>query len=68
MMSLMTEFANWVDSLPESIGLLLLGAILFALTNAMRRAPASAEPRKKAPMVRRRMGSPAGFTAQRGRS
>ena len=70
MMSLITEFTNWITTLPEPLSLLLLGSFLIAITFTLRRAPAAAGPQRKPrpKLVHRRIGSARGLTAQRGHS
>jgi len=71
MLPLLTDFTAWIAKLPEPVGLLLLGALLISMTFWRRRVPASAVERPPAPrpkVVRRRITSATGLTAQRGRS
>lgn len=67
MLSPITEFTNWITTLPEPAGLLLLGAVLIALTSRLRRLRA-AELEPASNVVRRRLPSATGLTAQRGHS
>ena len=65
MLSLLKEFTTWITTLPEPAGLLLLGTTLISLTSRMRRVHAP-EPTPR--VVRRRVRSTTGLTAQRGHS
>ena len=67
MLSLITEFTTWITTLPEPVGLLLLGTVLISITARRRRvhAPEIAPAPK---VVRRRVRSTTGLTAQRGHS
>ncbi len=67
MLSPIVEFANWITTLPESAGLLLLGGVLILITSRLRRVPAAElEPTPK--VASRRMPPTTGLTAQRGHS
>ena len=65
MAPLLTEFTAWITKLPEPVGLLLLGAVLISMTSRMRRVR-TPEPAPR--VVRRRIRSATGLTAQRGHS
>lgn len=65
MLSLLTEFTTWITTLPEPAGLLLLGIVLISMTSRMRRVR-TPEPAPR--VVRRRIRSATGLTAQRGHS
>jgi len=63
MLSLLTELTTWITTLPEPAGLLLMGVVLISITSRMRRVRTpEAAPR----VVRRRIRSAPGLTAQRG--
>ena len=65
MLSLFTEVTVWITTLPEPAGLLLLGVVLISITSRMRRVHA---PVPTPRVVRRRIRSATGLTAQRGHS
>jgi hypothetical protein len=67
MLSLITELTNWITTLPEPAGLLLLGAALISMTSWLRRVPA-ADLDRTPKVVRRRIPSATRLAAQRGHS
>jgi hypothetical protein len=66
-MSLITALTTWITTLPEPAALLLLGAALIAITFRRRRVHV-AEATPSPTVVRRRIPSATGLTAQRGHS
>jgi hypothetical protein len=70
MAPLLTEFTAWITKLPEPVGLLLLGAVLISMASRRRHVPAGeiAPPTPTSKVVRRRIPSSTGLTAQRGHS
>ena len=67
MLSLFKDFAAWITTLPEPAALLLLGTVLISITSVRRRSDAPSI--QSVPnVVRRRIRSATGLTAQRGHS
>ena len=66
MLSLFTEFTTWIARLPEPAGLLLLGAVLISITSRRLRRVHAPEIQLTPKVVRRRIRSVTGLTAQRG--
>ena len=68
MLSLITEFTAWITTLPEPAVLLLLGAVLISITSRRLRRVHAPELQPTPKVVRRRIRSTTGLTAQRGHS